>query len=100
MERIEEQLGMLGLTVEDKVTGFTGIITSITFDLYGCVQGLVHPGLDKDRKPGEQVWFDLNRLMVRRSQPVMPNPHLRPAHPTLDSGQDKGGQERPRTRAA
>ena len=37
------ELKLLGLKVKDKVTGFTGIITSVSFDLYGCIQVIITP---------------------------------------------------------
>lgn len=72
--KIEKHLNLLGHRVKDKVTGFSGIVTSVTFDLYGCIQGLVHPGLDTVGKFVEQVWFDFNRLEILDGTPVMPNP--------------------------
>jgi hypothetical protein len=34
-------LKLLGTKVRDVVTGFVGIVTSVSFDLYGCVQAVV-----------------------------------------------------------
>lgn len=84
-----EQLKMLGHKVTECVTGFTGVVTSVTFDLYGCIQALVHPGLDKDGKALDQCWFDVNRLTVLNGAPVM-------QQPTYVASAQKGGQERPR----
>ena len=33
-------LELLGQKVEDKVTGFRGVVTTISFDLYGCIQAV------------------------------------------------------------
>ena len=71
---IKTHLNLLGMRVEDKVTGFTGIASSISFDLYGCVQVIVNPGLKKDGGLGEQQWFDANRLKVVSHEPVMERP--------------------------
>lgn len=65
---------LLGKKVEDKITGFRGIVTSISFDLYGCIQILVNPGLGKDYKFGEQAWLDIGRLKVISNKPVMNRP--------------------------
>jgi hypothetical protein len=65
---------LLGLKVKDKVTGFTGIVTSICIDLYGCVQALVHPGLDKDGAVRDQSWLDIDRLEIIDENPVMTPP--------------------------
>lgn len=61
---IRKHMEMLGLKVEDKVTGFKGVVTSVSFDLYGCVQTIVNPGVGEDKKPGESLWFDIGRLKV------------------------------------
>lgn len=74
MSNIEKHLSLLGLQVKDRVTGMTGIVVSVSFDLYGCVQAIVHPGLTPDGKPAEQHWFDIARLDVRSNTPVMPQP--------------------------
>ena len=52
----------LGYVVKDKVSGMTGVVTSLSFDLYGCVQMLVRPQIDKEGKLPEAHWFDLSRL--------------------------------------
>lgn len=46
---IKKHLNLLGHEVKDKVSDFKGVVTSISFDLYGCVQADVRPKeLDKD----------------------------------------------------
>jgi len=85
---MRNEMQYLGCRVKEKVTGLSGIVTSLCFDLYGCVQGLVHPGLDKDGKPAEQHWFDLKRLTVENADPVMP----RPDFADVPGGQDKPAQ--------
>jgi hypothetical protein len=76
MLSVKLHLDRLGTRVEDKVTGFKGILASISFDLYGCVQGLVNPGADKDGKLQEQMWFDVARLACIDSVPVMDRPNF------------------------
>jgi len=73
---IRKHMEMLGLKVEDKVTGFKGVVTSVSFDLYGCVQTIVNPGMGEDKKPGESLWFDIGRLKVLESEPVMDVPNF------------------------
>lgn len=75
MVNVKKHLGLLGLKVQDKVTGFKGVVASIHFDLYGCVQALVNPGKGKDGKLGEQVYFDVSRLEVKNPKPVMDVPN-------------------------
>jgi hypothetical protein len=74
MDNVRQHLSILGLTVRDRVSALDGVVTSVTFDLYGCVQTLVHTGVDKDGKLREQVWFDIARLEVRSIVPVMTQP--------------------------
>lgn len=76
MTPIKKHLDLLGLQVEDKVTGFQGVVTSVAFDLYGCVQAVVHPGTDKDGKIMDQLWFDVARLKVTSDEPVMTIPNF------------------------
>ena len=52
----------LGMTVEDVVSGFTGVATAFLVYIYGCHQVEVVPPVDsKGKKPGS-VWFDVSRL--------------------------------------
>ena len=64
-------LRLLGLKVRDRVIWFSGVATSASYDLYGCTQIVVTPGLDKDGKPGEGHWYDLERLTLVDKKPVM-----------------------------
>jgi hypothetical protein len=71
---MHQHLALLGHKVRDRVTGFEGVVTSITFDLYGCVQGLVSPVMNKQGEIADSRWFDTKRLQVRSSSPVMTAP--------------------------
>jgi hypothetical protein len=73
---MKQHMSLLGFKVRDAVTGFTGVVTSISFELYGCVQALVNPGLEKEGKCGEQYWFDLKRLQPIGKKPVMQVPEF------------------------
>lgn len=68
------ELSLLGYKVKDRVSGMVGVVTTISFDLYGCIQALVHPGIDKDGKCIDLHWFDLARLDVKSKGPVMRQP--------------------------
>ncbi len=74
MVHVKKHLDILGLKVKDRVTKFEGIAASVSFDLYGCVQVVVNPGIDSAGKLGEQCWFDIARLMVIDEMPVMGRP--------------------------
>lgn len=70
-----EMLSILGYKVKDRVTGFKGVVISISFDLPGCVQAIVNPGLDtKKGVVGDPMWFDVNRLEIISDNPVMTPP--------------------------
>lgn len=94
MENFKKHMELLGLKVEDKVTSFTGIVTSLSFDLYGCIQGLVHPGKDEKGALRDSVWFDVNRLRILDSTPVMERPEF-DWSPQVISDAGKGPAERP-----
>ena len=51
----------LGIRVQDKITGFSGVVTGFVQYISGCHQVLVvPPAKDNDAKPGE--WFDVQRV--------------------------------------
>ena len=54
----------LGRTVEDEITGFTGIALGRCQYLTGCTQVLVQPRLNKDGVFVEPRWIDEDRLKV------------------------------------
>ena len=71
---VNDHLDLLGLKVSDIITGTEGIVDSVCFDLYGCVQAAINTGLDKDGKRMENHWFDVKRLRVLSGVPVMDRP--------------------------
>lgn len=92
MTTIETHLSKLGKPCRDKVTGFKGVIASVSFDLYGCIQAIVNPGMGKDGKLGEQCWFDITRLEVTSDKPVMDVPDFIAG---LHASGKKGPAEKP-----
>lgn len=54
----------LGNKVEDRVTGFTGIATSITTYLNGCVRVGVQRKVGSDGKIPDVEYFDIGQLTV------------------------------------
>lgn len=93
---LKEHMALLGYRVRDYVTGFEGVVASITFDLYGCVQAIVNPGLDEKGEPRESRWFDIARLARLSDVPVMPVPDYEgvPRSEAATRG-EKGPAERP-----
>ena len=77
MVQIKKHMALLGYEVKDKVSDFTGVVISISFDLYGCIQADVRPkDLKKEEgtpKPG--YWIDVSRLEVIRG-PLMEQPNF------------------------
>ena len=64
---MEKALEWLGWSVKDRVTGFTGVVSTIGIDLYGCIQAIVMPTVVLEKASGAQKledgrWFDLTRL--------------------------------------
>jgi hypothetical protein len=71
-----KHLELLGLKARDSVTGYFGVITTLSFDLYGCIQAVVTPpvGVDGEIKSGN--WFDITRLEITSNTPVMERPNF------------------------
>ena len=74
MQNVKKHLELLGHKVEDKVTGMKGVVDSISFDLYGCIQAALNPGIDKDGVQMESRWYDVARLQQTSTEPVMDKP--------------------------
>lgn len=76
MNTYERHIELLGFKAVDKVTGFSGVIDSICFDLYGCIQASLKPGVDKDGKPVDGYWFDVTRLKIDQTSRVVDFPNF------------------------
>lgn len=61
---------LLGLTVRDDVTGFTGMVTSQTRYLTGCDRVEITPPVGPDGKMGDTAFCDVLRLQVVEDGPV------------------------------
>ena len=66
----------MGKRIKDIVTGQTGVVTSVTFDLYGCVQCLVTPNVSKENTQINSDWYDISRLEITSKKPVMRLPEF------------------------
>lgn len=71
---IEKHLELLGTTMRDRVTGIEGMVDSVSFDAYGCVQASLRPRANKDGTLSDGRWFDVKRLEAvgKRIMPVPP----------------------------
>lgn len=90
--QVQRHLQLLGLRCKDKVTGMVGVITCVSFDLYGCVQAVLHPGLDAKGELKDTCWFDIARLEILITTPVMELPDFNQGY--IAEGK-KGAAEKP-----
>jgi hypothetical protein len=61
---IKEAIDLLGFKARDKVNGCTGVITSIAFDLTGCVQAHMNRGFDEKGAKLDNFWHDVQCLEI------------------------------------
>lgn len=69
-------MDLIGLKVQDKVSGQKGVVTSISYDLYGCIQASITPPTQgaKGEDQMYMIWYDISRLNVLSKKPVMKVP--------------------------
>ncbi len=60
----------LGVRVQDKVTGFEGVVTGRVEYITGCNQLLVVPRVKSDGALVEAQWFDEQRTFIVDPTPV------------------------------
>ena len=70
---MKQHFDMIGRKGRDQVTGFKGVVTTLSFDLYGCVQVVLTPET-KDGAMGNGQWFDVARIKLSGKKPVMSVP--------------------------
>lgn len=92
---IQKHFNWLGLKVRDRVTGTIGVVTSLSFDLFGCIQATIDTGVDKDMKRRDTFWWDISRLEVLKEKPVMERPRYEFTPQEITDGR-KGPAEKPR----
>lgn len=69
-----KDLELLGKKVRDRVTGMTGIVETVSYDLYGCIQAVVRAPVDEKGVIPDGRWLDTNRLEVVEATRVMAIP--------------------------
>ncbi len=74
MSQAEKHIKLLGCKAKDKVTGFKGVITSVSFELYGCIQVAITPAMAKDGTSPQGKWFDPVRLEIKDGKPIVQVP--------------------------
>lgn len=86
MKNVNSHIELLGRKARDRVTGFEGVVSSVCFDLYGCIQAVLSPPVDKDGKHQDGKWFDVNRLEVTDMVRAMSIPNYGPSPATHTHG--------------
>jgi len=74
--QVQDHLSKLGYPAKDRVTGFVGVVTSVGFDLYGCIQYVLTPPAGEKGKQEDGRWFDANRVEITSWEPVMSRPEF------------------------
>lgn len=78
MNNIEQHLQLLGQNMIDIVTGIEGMVDSVCFDAYGCVQASLRPKVKDDGTLSDGKWFDVKRLKAKGKRimdaPFVPKP--------------------------
>ena len=91
MVEIKKHLDKMGYKATDVITGEKGVITSVAFDLYGCIQAILTTEA-KNGKESVSKWYDIARLKITSSKPVMLQPNFEFG---LVAEGKKGGFEKP-----
>lgn len=89
---MNKHFDLLGKPAKDKVTGFQGVITSLSFDLYGCIQAVITPPRGKDGEVLDGHWFDVSRIKITKNNAVMDIPDFNQGY--IADGR-KGASEKP-----
>jgi len=72
---VEKSIELLGKKVKDRIRGTTGIVTSVCFDLYGCIQVIIDTQkADKEGKRIDSGWIDLKRVDIVSHKLILDSP--------------------------
>lgn len=78
------RLPALGDEVRNRITGFTGIVTSYSKHLAGCDRLWVEPRVDATGKPMEGAWLDIDLAEITRPNVIDPIRYNRSAPGGID----------------
>ncbi len=92
---INETINYLGRFGRDKVTGFQGVVSSVCFDLFGCIQVVLVPEADKDGKLSDGHWFDIHRIVLGGQERIMDVPDFSPKEARQPETYQHGAAEKP-----
>ena len=90
---IKAHLKMLGHKCKDKITGFSGVVTAVNYDVNGCIQALINPGVDKEGKLRDCHWFDVTRIEITSKDPVIKQPNYVLGYDLQDAGYISSGRK-------
>jgi hypothetical protein len=65
---------LLGHRVRDVVTDVEGVVESVCFDLYGCIQASVRTSHNDKEGVPMGFWYDIKRLIKVSKEPVLVQP--------------------------
>jgi hypothetical protein len=88
---IKEHLKLLGTRRRDRVTGVIGIVTSISFDLYGCILAIMQEERNEKGEVPESKWYDVKRLVPHDNERVMDIPD----YDAIPVGSEAGPADKP-----
>jgi len=72
---MKELFELLGRKVRDRITGTTGVVDTLAFDVSGRVRAAINPHYDeKEAKLPTGFWVDTNRLEILGKEAAMPIP--------------------------
>ena len=89
---IQESLDLLGTMQQDVVSGIEGMVSSVSFDAYGCVQAVLSRKANK--KTGDIPdgrWVDVKRLRDLGKDRIMVMPDFN----KMDFGAEPGPADKP-----
>lgn len=86
-----DYLDYLGQIGEDIVTGRVGMVSSVVFDAYGCVQAILTPRAKEDGTVPEPFWIDVKRINLSNIDRVFPKPDFK----KYAQGDENGPAEKP-----
>jgi hypothetical protein len=83
---VQQSVDFLGKQVKDKISGRKGIVTSVCFDLYGCIQVVINEQRkDKDDKDITFGWIDINRLKIIKDKKIMDCPDFNNKYSSINN---------------
>jgi len=93
---IKKYLKFLGYRAKDKVTGFVGVVDSVCFDLYGCIQVSLKPPMNNQGEVRSGYWFDINRIQLLSKKSVIEVPNFEEGYQAegKQGAADKSGEKR------